>query len=251
MKHVATALLFTCALVTTSAVAQQGKVIYEETVKLEIELPPEMADMKDKIPSSQSTMKQLLFNEQASLLTGVVQEKKNENHVMKGDGLVFKMQMQGAENETYTNFEDETAVEKIDFMGRTFLVEGSEEPIAWKMTTERSEFLGYLCMKATAMRDSTTLEAWFTPEIPVPAGPDSYGGLPGLVLVLNIDDGQRTFVAKELSLEELPEGAIAAPKKGKRVTREEYDKIVEDKMKEMGAERAGRGGNTFHVTIKN
>ncbi len=218
---------------------------------MDIELPPEMADMKDKFPSSQSAMKQLLFNEEASLMHAIVEEQKENMAAKSSGGMIFKMGSQGAENETYVNFDEESLVEKREFMGRTFLVEGAPEPIAWKMSTERSEFLGYMCMKATAIRDSTTLEAWFTPEIPIPAGPDSFGGLPGLILVLNIDDGQRTFVAKELSLEELADDAIVAPKKGKRVTRDEFDKIVEDKMKEMGAERAGRSGNSFHITIEN
>ena len=44
---------------------------------------------------------------------------------------------------------------------------------------------------------------------------------------------------------------MAAPDKGKRVTREEYRKIVEERMKEMREMRAagapGAGGGTFII----
>lgn len=249
MNKVVTALLLLCFATPLIGTAQQGTVKYEETIKLKIELPPEMADMKDKIPSSQSGMKVLLFNEVASLMKPAPPEETKENKaVTTGGGMVFKIGMDGAENELYSNFEDETAIEKRDFMGRTFLIDGGEDPIPWKLTNERSEFLGYMCLRATAVVDSTEIEAWFTPEVPVPAGPDKYTGLPGLILVLNIDGGDRTYVAKELVLDELPEGAIAAPKKGKKVTRTEFDEIVAEKMKEMGAQRSG--GNSFQVTIR-
>jgi hypothetical protein len=57
-------------------------------------------------------------------------------------------------------------------------------------------------------------------------------------------------VAKELSLDPLSEDAIVAPKEGKQVTRAEFDAIVEEKMKEMGIERSGSGGNV-RVMIHN
>ena len=251
MQRVTASMLFALLLSPLTSAAQEGKVIYDETVKIEINLPPEMADMKDKIPNSQTAQKMLVFNETESMTRAADEEAEPVNIAHESEGIAFKMSVIGEENETYVNFDDEQSIEKRDFMGRTFLITGDLEPIAWKLTSERSEFLGYMCMKATAVRDSTTLEAWFTPEIPIPAGPELYGGLPGLILVLNIDDGKRSFAAKEVQLEELPDDAIQKPAKGKKVSREEFDKIVEDKMKEMGVQRSGRGGGQFQVTIRN
>ena len=67
------------------------------------------------------------------------------------------------------------------------------------------------------------------------------GGLPGLILVLNIDDGQRSFVAKGVSLDPVEAGVIVPPKKGREVTQEEFDAIVSEKMKEMDMTRSGNG----------
>lgn len=237
MKTIAIAFLF---LIPLAALAQEGSVVYEETIKHEVELPPEMAHMKDQFPSSLSTSKLLLFNESASLMKDVPGAESGDTEVESDGGAIrFRMVAKRADEETYTHFDEASVIEKREFMGRTFLISGAPAPLQWRLTDERSEFLGYMSQKAVAMRDTVAVEAWFTPEVPVPAGPALYGGLPGLILVLTEDDGRRSYVAKELSLEPLADDAIVPPTKGKEVTREEFDAIVEEKLKEMGAERRG------------
>ncbi len=241
LSLLALALLMLC---TVQAHAQEGTVTYEETVKLEFKLPPGMEHMRDQIPSARVTKKMLFFNESASLMKDVPQEDEEESgHVVAhGEGgLHFRTIEEPPENETYVNFDEGQLIQKEDFLGRTFLITGETSTLAWRLTDERSEFLGYLSQKATAVRDSTTIEAWFTPEIPVPAGPGRYGGLPGLILVLTLNDGQTTYVAQELSLAPLDEAVLVPPKKGKKVTREEFNTIVEEKRKEMEADGRGSG----------
>lgn len=248
MKPLVTTLL--CLLLPLLAFAQEGSVRYEETVQIDIQLPPGMEHMAEQIPSSRTINRQLYFNASSALLKDVPQEDTgNEDVSFESDGGNIRFRMMGnqSENATYVNFDEDVLIEKRDFLGRTFLITGTPEPLAWRLTNERSEFLGYLCQKAIATRDSTTIEAWFTPEIPVSAGPGSYGGLPGLILVVNENDGQRSIVAKELSLDPLDEDAIVPPTEGKEVTREAFDAIVEEKMKEMGAERSGQGGARFII----
>ena len=234
------------------ALAQEGVVTYEETIKLEIQLPPGMEHMEAQIPSARTANKHLFFNETASLMKDAPEsedEEGNDDVWVQSDDVHIEMRMETPDNETYVNFEEGQVVEKRDFLGRTFLITGETATLAWRLTDERSEFLGYMAQKATAVRDSTTIEAWFTPEIPVSAGPSEFGGLPGLILVLNIDDGQRSYVAKDLSLDALAADTIVAPTKGKKVTREEFDEIVEKKMEEMGAERGGNA--VFQVRVQN
>ncbi len=245
LSLLALALLMLC---TAQAHAQEGTVTYEATVKMEFELPPEMEHMREHIPSARITTKMLFFDESASLMKDVPQdEEESGNVVAHGEGgLHFRTIEEPPENETYVNFDEGQLIQKEDFLGRTFLITGETSTLAWRLTDERSEFLGYLSQKATAVHDSTTIEAWFTPEIPVPAGPARYGGLPGLILVLTLNDGQTTFVAQELSLAPLDEAVLVPPKKGKKVTREEFETIVEEKMKEMKADGKGEG-NVFII----
>jgi len=91
--------------------------------------------------------------------------------------------------------------------------------------------------------------AWYTPMIPVKNGPGEYAGLPGLILELNVY--RTTILCSKIVMNPKEAEEIKAPKKGKEVTRAEYNKIIKDKMDEMrenfrnsGGRRGGmRGGN--------
>jgi GLPGLI family protein len=236
-----------------AASAQQGTITYNEVMKIEIELPPEMESMRDQIPDARTSVKQLLFTDSASLYRNAP-GREDEGDITMGsesEGVMIRMAGPSNDNATFVNLDNEIVVDKQEFMGRTFLITGEREPIAWRMTSEQSEFLGHLCQKAVATRDSSTVEAWFTPEIPVSIGPANFGGLPGAILVLSIDDGRLTFTATSVDQEELEPDALEAPRGGREVTREEFDRIVEEKMKEMGVQRGGRGGTSVRMIIEN
>lgn len=245
MKTIATILL----LGALPALAQEGRVLYEETVKIEIELPPEMANMDIQIPDSRTSSKMVYFDETASLTKEVREEEQEQEISAESEGFGFRMRIEQPDNQTYVRFDDDTMVEQREFLGRTFLISDSVEVRSWRLTGERSVFLGYDCQKAVAMEDSVEIEAWFTTEIPVPAGPGPYFGLPGLVLLVSVDGGRNTLVAKEVVLEPLAENAPTAPEKGRAVSRAEFDKIVAEKMEEMGAQ-PGRGGNMMRVIVR-
>lgn len=82
--------------------------------------------------------------------------------------------------------------------------------------------------------------AWFTPQIPVKNGPGEYGGLPGLILEMNVD--RTTLLCSKIVMNPTEKDAITPPSKGKEVTREEYNEIVKVKMDEMRENFRGRGG---------
>jgi GLPGLI family protein len=81
--------------------------------------------------------------------------------------------------------------------------------------------------------------------IPVAAGPQNFVNLPGLVLHVDINEGERSYTAQNINLEKLDMSLIQKPSKGQKVSREKFKKITEEKMKEMEAERGGRGGMRF------
>ncbi len=85
-----------------------------------------------------------------------------------------------------------------------------------------------------------TVTAWFTPQIPVKNGPAEYGGLPGLILELNID--RQTILCSKIVVNPTDGIDIKKPEKGKEVTREEFNKIVKEKTEEMRENFRGSGG---------
>ena len=234
------------------AQSKEGQIQYTETVQVRIQLPPDAPeDMKKMIPPSRSAQQVLLFNEQACLYREASESEKEDMH-FTGEapgGGNFQIKMARPENKLYRDLENNVAVESREFMGRFFLIKDAPKVNKWKITPEQKDILGYHCQKAVLQDTSRKLEAWFTPQIPLSLGPAGYADLPGLIMEINIDNGQTTLVANKVEFKTLDKKEIEKPTKGKDCTRAEYDKIVAEKMKEMNAEGGGGGG--MRVIIRN
>ncbi len=234
-------------LISIVGLAQEteGVITYEQVITIDTDrFPPEMRSM---IPAERKSMNQLVFNDKESIYKVVKEEEDINEEVSAGNNRV-RFRMRGADgSEFYTNLEDGKAVDKTDFFGRTFLIEDESNSIEWKVTSEMKMVGKYQCIKATYMRDTIPVTAWFTPQIPVSLGPGQYRGLPGLILRVDVNDGRNTITATSLDLRPLKEEeTIVAPSKGKKVNREEFRKIREEKMAEMQEMNGGRGG-TFII----
>ncbi len=237
------------------AAQTQGTVTYKETIKinLEFELPEGMDEaMLAQIPNSQTTLKVLHFNETESIFKEPPAAHANEGMSWNGSsgGAEVRMVMHQPESSFYLNFEEEKRIEQREFMGKVFRINGDMPNYEWKITGEQKMFEDYLLMQATYEDSTRKIVAWFCPQIPVSGGPDAFTQLPGLVLEVDINDGERTLVATEVNLGE-PAEAIEKPKKGKEITQEEFEAVVAEKMKEMEAEYGGSTGEGVRIMIRN
>jgi len=73
-----------------------------------------------------------------------------------------------------------------------------EEPVAelgWEIGDSTKTILGYECVMASVNYHGRRWTAWFSPEIPVIAGPWKLTGLPGLILEATADGNQYSFIA--------------------------------------------------------
>ncbi len=253
-------------LIAPAAVgAQQGTITYTHSVNLDFELPPELAMMGAEIPSAVTQDMLLHFDPSASLMVPAPRKKA------RGEGgerrfevamlaeMSMVMSMRGLKiggkaatgkspaTESWVDLDEGRMVETRKFMGRTFRVVDERPAYEWRLTGEQAEHEGYMVIKATAEHDSTAIEAWFTPQIPVPGGPGPYGGLPGMILVVSVDDGHIKYFATEIALGDVEEGLIRRPEKGDEMSQKEYDEMVAEKTEEMrkrfGARRRGMGGD--------
>ena len=246
------------ALVLPPALAQTaGTIRYQRTVKPEIpedfELPPALREMQEEILASMSavdtTVWRLHFTEKASVMMATPDSAAIPGRSVnrsRGD-VNIRIRTRGRLRErtvTYTDLEAWTTTEQKDFLGRTFLIRGDRPEYAWRLTGQQSEYLGFACQHAVTEADSATVEAWFAPELPVSVGPASFGGLPGAILVLSIDDGNlTTWNATHVSPGTPEEALMAAPEKGRELTREEFDVIVKEKTEEMQNQGGNRRGD--------
>lgn len=235
--------------VPTAAGAQQGRVNYLRSVRFDFHVPERWAQMRDRMPTESTAALELAFDGTRSLMRRLEEddERPQGPRARDGDrmdrralGMLMRMRQGSAsrsdqENirQAYVDFASGTTAEIRDFMGRTFLIKGERPTYAWKLGSEQREFLGFMVQKATAMHGERDIEAWFTPQIPVQAGPGEFGGLPGLILVLTVDEGHTVYSATEVDLAELVDGSIVPPVEGEEVSREEYERIVAEKIEEL------------------
>ncbi|MCE2397872.1 MAG: GLPGLI family protein [Gemmatimonadetes bacterium] len=242
--------------------AQRGSITYTRSMKLDIELPPEMRSFVRDLPSDISHEVLLRFDETASLTIARrdpgfggrrgARARRGANRRVEivesplGPGELAAAlsaaqafvggdigAMRGAAAETYIRFADGIMVEAHDFLGRQFRVRRERPDLEWRLTGEQAEHDGYMVLQATTEHDGTQVEAWFTPEIPLPGGPDVYGGLPGMILVVSLDGGESKFFATEIALDEEESEPIAEPTEGDEMTPEEFDQMVEEKLEEF------------------
>lgn len=245
MKAIYTLIL--CTVITISYARQSqsgGKINYQETIQMEMDFKtddPRMAEIQGMLPSSHTNEMQLKFNETSSIYTNIKQDKPEQNELPDENGMVFQIDFQQPENIIFFNFSNQEAVQQRSFMGRTFLIKGQSEK-RWKITDEKKDILGYQCRKAI-LDDSTEVVAWYTAAIPAFTGPETYNGLPGLILEVTQD--KRTIVATaiELGFNE----AITPPEKGKKVTVKQFNKIMAQKFEEMKDAYGGQNGNVLII----
>ena len=218
-----------------------GEVKFQETIKLDIDLGEGNEELKKSIPQSQSISKALLFNAVESYYRDdAANEDLEINHAE--DGNQMQIVMKSPENNIYTNKTKNLLIQSTEFFGKYFLITGDLNTKKWKLTGEQKQILDYPCQKAILMDTSQQVVAWFTSQIPINIGPNGYANLPGLVLRVEVDNSSRTITATNINFREIKEDEIKEPTKGKKISAQEFTKLRDEKMKEMGMINGKSGG---------
>ena len=215
--------------------------LYEVTTQIQRELPPELSHLESQLSSSTVVSRRLRYDGAHA----VTDDAPSAPTAAQGGGAV--QTRTASMGIVYLDVAQREVLKRRDFMGRQFLVTDSAPEIGWTLTQEKAEFLGYPAYKATAMVGSKSVEAWFTPSVAMSIGPEVYGGLPGLILVLAEDGGRRTFVAQDVSLAPL-QTALVRPSEGELMTGEEYNTLVREKIERL---KSGRRPGTVFIPANN
>lgn len=133
------------------------------------------------------------------------------------------------------NFEENTALDIMKILGKTYVVEDSVCTPDWKILNDMKEVAGHVCMNAfwedTVKQQKTY--AWFALDMPVPGGPERLCGLPGLILEVDINDGGMLITADKIEFRKL-DTEMELPKKikGKRIKEADYLDILKKHIAE-------------------
>lgn len=137
-------------------------------------------------------------------------------------------------NMVWQNFNDTQLLAVKQVFENNYILEDSLPIYEWKYLGEFRDIAGYNCRKAaTILFDSVYVIAFYTEQIPVPSGPESFNGLPGMILGIAIPRLNLTYFATKVEPQTLPENTFLIPKlKGKRMKvspfREEIKKGLMD-----------------------
>jgi GLPGLI family protein len=240
---------------------QTGVIMYEQKVNMHRNIPAEREAMKAMIPEFRTTKQQLFFNEEEALYKTVIEDE--EEQFSSGNGgmrMVFRM----PNTEMYMHSSGKI-ISKQELMGKNYLIVDSVQMSPWKFGDQVKTIAGYECRMAYYTRTDTIptmviggpgateqkrepqvrtseITAWYTDKIRPFLGPERYNTLPGAVLAIDINNGERVIVAKTIELRELKKNELKEPTNGTKTTQAEFRKLMEEQMKQMG----GRG-----MTIRN
>ncbi len=133
------------------------------------------------------------------------------------------------------DFATNTMHDVIQMLGKIYLVEDTLLAPNWKIMNDMKEVAGHVCMNA--FQEDTLKKqkiiVWFALDIPVPAGPERLGGLPGLILEADVNDGGMLITADKIELKKLTT-ELDPPKKikAKKINEVAYDDIIRKHLEE-------------------
>ncbi len=118
---------------------------------------------------------------------------------------------------------------------QTYLVTDSIRRIQWRITNETREIAGYQCRRANAVvLDSVYVVAFYTDQIPVSGGPESFAGLPGMILGVALPYENTTYFATSVEDRPVTAQELEVPKRGKAVNYGQLRAELEASLKNWG-----------------
>ncbi|SFW61015.1 GLPGLI family protein [Cellulophaga fucicola] len=132
-------------------------------------------------------------------------------------------------------YKKDSVQKKVSQNGKAYIVNGKIAPSNWIITKESKKIKGYNCIKATSKRTikgkKLTTTAWFAPNIKIPYGPNGYGGLPGVILELNLNStlykATKIKFLKQVSIEPIGDGIEISEKEYKILGTKNLQKFKE------------------------
>jgi len=245
--------LLTLAFVSFSLLsrAQQtsGLITYEQTLSLAIENTKDMPEgLADMLSKPQKTEKVLFFSASAALYENKEKDNKDQSEELTEGDMKINISRAAPEEKTYLDLQAKKEIAEKDLMGRKFLVTGPLNTLSWKMTGRQKKILDRSCMEAFADKgEGDSVTVWYTPDIPVSAGPETLSGLPGMILEAHIGKHLHLLATR---IEEDPSGGkkIKEPAKGKKITAEEFERLAKEKSEELKKQYgAGKDGQVIII----
>lgn len=184
---------------------------------------------KKNQPQFKTLKSTLAFANDQSLFTPLEDPQKDAAGYLENDPNITQ------NNTIFSNLSSRTFSTQKKIYDETFLVKDSLRKINWKLTSESREIAGYECRRANAIiMDSIYVVAFYTDKIPVSGGPESFTGLPGMILGVALPHENTSWFATSVKDRPVTAAELKAPAKGKAVNTKGLDELFIDLKKRWG-----------------
>jgi GLPGLI family protein len=234
--------LVACFNVLTAQNSNEGVINYEVKINMHRRLPKEREDMKAMMPEFRTEKQQLFFNGNESLykkLEEDAEEEMSSSH--SGGGMTIRMN--APRIDIHLDNATQLRTMKQEFMGKEYLIVDTLKVAPWKFGAETKTINGYECKQAyytdeTRPDQKMEITAWYTDKIRPFLGPERFQSLPGTILAVDINNGERVIVAKTIEFRTLKKNELKIPSGGIKTTQAHFRAMMDEQMKRMG----GSGG---------
>ena len=248
MKILFTLLVFALS-VTTFAQDLSGRVTYQKKEVLKIKNPKpehETPEFKKRLEAINKSMEKTHFLEFTQYESVYTEEEKLPT-TYKQAGRTVSASMREVWSKIYKNLQENYSLMDMD----DYFIKDTLHHSGWELSTESKKIGNYTVYKATrtikpkkadneekstnflSMVDNEpegrVYTAWYTPEIPIPNGPEKFGGLPGLILELHTQS--TVYLCSEIVLNPKKPIEIKVPK-GKVISQEENEKMRKQRIED-------------------
>lgn len=156
------------------------------------------------------------------------------------DGISESKMMMGnipaERNIVFNDYEKQTQIAEKKLFEKSYLIQDSFRKHNWKITEEFRKIAGYNCRRAeTIILDSIYVIAFYTDAIIAPGGPESFNGLPGMILGIVLPRLNMTYFATDIQLFLPNEKEIVPPTKGEKKSIPDIDKTLRNSMSQWGS----------------
>jgi GLPGLI family protein len=138
-------------------------------------------------------------------------------------------------NIVYQNYQQNKVISQKEIYDKTILINDSLPKQTWKLKEEFRNIAGYNCRRAeTIIMDSIWVVAFYTDAIIAPGGPESFNGLPGMILGVVMPRLNVTYFATDVKAYTDSRREISPPTKGKTYTNQSFVEYLKGNMKQWG-----------------
>ena len=225
-----------------SAQTSEGVINYEVKINMHRRIPKERESMKAMIPEFRTEKQQLFFNSNESLYKKVEEDAEEDMSSTSGGG-GMQIRMTAPKIEIFLDNSTQMRSVLQEFMGKEYMVLDTLKVSPWKFGTETKTVQGYECKQAFYTDESRPeqkmeITAWYTDKIRPFLGPERFQSLPGTILAVDVNNGERVIVAKSVEFRSLKRNELKKPSGGTEMTQAAFRTMVDEQMKKMG----GQGG---------